>query len=249
MKSIEAFLSDLARRQSSSFAAFTSEQLKHHPALPDAVRQAANLGWQIFPVSPLAKLKGDPDLLIAEATSDICRLEELAAEYPLCDWRVAIGPSSLCILEVSGAPGRNSLAVLSQEEGDCLTLQAQRGDAAWAFFRYPQGLVLRDSEKKLAVGLRMLGPGDSCAIPPSGGSLYINPWADIEAVPGWLRELAFKAPDSPRGNVVPLPAPSPRSSPCRTPSPFKKPNRGTRRGYPVHDHVDWRGGFRVSRRR
>ena len=249
MKSIEEFLSDLKRRQTSCSGALTSQQHNRRPVLPQAVRQAANRRWQIFPVYPLAKLNGNRDLLIGEATSDISRLEELAAEYPLCGWGVAVGPSSLCILEVSGAQGSDSLAALSREEGECLTLQARRGDTAWAFFRYPKGLVLRDSAKKLAAGLRMLGRGDSCALPPSGGSVYINPWAEVETVPTWLRELAFETPDTPPANTVPVPACPSRPVPCRPNTHFEKPHRGTRKGYPVFGQAGWRGGYRISRQR
>lgn len=249
MKSIEAFLLDLARRQSSSSAALTSDRLKH-PAIPDAVRQAANRGWQVFPVSALAKLKGDPDQLIGEATSDISRLEELEADYPGCDWRVAIGPSSLCVLEIGGPHGRGSFSALSQEHGDCLTLQAQRGDtASWAFFRWPFGLMLRNGANKLATGVKVLGLGESCIIPPSGGCLYVNPWADVEAVPWWLRELAFETPDTTPVNTVPVPASPSRLVSCRPHTPLEKPHRGTRKGYPVFTQAGWHKGYRISRLR
>lgn len=248
MKSIEELFSDLARRQNSSSAAFTAHGYNHYPVLPDAVREAANRGWQIFPGSPHPKLVGNPDLLIGEATSDISRLEELAAEYPSCNWRVAAGPSSLCILKLVGQQGRNSFAVLSQEQGECLTLQAHRGDTACAFFRWPKGLVLRSSAKNLATGVRTLGCSDSCVIPPSGGSFFKNPWADIETVPCWLRELAFESPETPPANTVRVPASSP-PPPCRSRAHIKKPRPAIRKGYPISSHPGWRGGFRISRRR
>jgi len=67
--------------------------------LPEEVRQAAKRGWHVFPVSPLAKFTAQPDLLIGEATSEISRLEEFAAEYPLCGWRVAVTKQARRVLD------------------------------------------------------------------------------------------------------------------------------------------------------
>jgi hypothetical protein len=183
MKSIEEFLSGLSRSQRSACPAITSSQPQHVSPLPHAVRQAAHRGWHIFPVSQLAKLNGNPDLLIGEASCDISVLEHFATEFPGCGWRVALGPSSLCIFEKSGPQQVYSLAAFNEHEENCLTLQAERGDTQWAFFTWPKGLVLRMSARKLLTGARILGPGDSCLIPPTGGSHYINAWADVEAVP------------------------------------------------------------------
>ena len=248
MKSIEEFLADVARCQGSPSAG-TASHRHNHQALPDPVREAANRGWHVFPVSPLAKLMENPDLLIGEATNDISRLEELAAEYPSCDWRVAVGPSSLCIVQSVGQQGRNAFAALSDEQGEFLTLQAQRGDIACAFFRWPKGLKLRKSSKKLPTNVSILADGVSCIIPPSGGSFYVNPWADVEAVPSWLRELAFEIPDTPPANAVPVPAPPSCPVPCRTRTRFEKPHRGTRKGYSVSGQAGWRGGYRIYRQR
>jgi hypothetical protein len=101
-----------SRRPGSSSAAFTFHEYGRRFPLPSAVRQAANRGWMVFPVGPLAKLTANPDLLIGEATNDISLLEELASEYPECDWRVAMGPSSLCIVQLDGQVGSNSFAAL-----------------------------------------------------------------------------------------------------------------------------------------
>jgi hypothetical protein len=240
---IEPFLKSL----SSPLAAFTSSTNHRHSILPEEVRQAANLGWRIFPVCPLAKLLGNRDLLIGEATCDVSRLEELAAEYPSCEWRVAVGPSSLCVLQVVGPEGRNSFAALSQEQGESLTLQSRRGDTAWAFFRWPAGLVLRASAKKLAPGVRILADGESCPIPPSGGCVYLNPWEEVQAVPCWLRELGFETPDDPPGKAAPVPAPPPCPAPCRT-AHSPKPHRNTRKGYPVCSKPPLARGYRISRR-
>jgi hypothetical protein len=197
-------------------------------------------------MSPLAKFSGNPDLLIAEATSEVSRLEELAVEYPMCRWRVALGPSSLCALELEGQAGKESFTALAGDQGECLTLQARRGDEALAFFQLPKGSVLRTSAEKLASGLKILG--ESCVIPPTGGYVWMNPWAEVEAVPYSLRELAFEPPDIPRGRTVPLPQSSTRHAFCRSTSNAAKPRRSEWKGYRVCRQSGSGQGFRISRR-
>ena len=226
---------------SSPSTAFPSRSGNHSRTVPEEVRQVANRGWHLFPVSPLAKFTAQPDLLIGEATSEISRLEAFAGEYPLCGWRVAVGPSSLCILELEGQGGRNSCAALMQDQGECITLSAHRGETAWAFFRWPAGLVLRASAKRLAPGVKILAEGDSCPIPPSAGCAWANPWAEPEALPYALRELAFENPDSPPGSLLPAPAFSPPPVPCRSKAHFAT-RRWVRKGYPGCQ-TGLRGGF------
>ena len=189
--------------------------------LPKEVRQAANLGWRVYPLSPPTKLIGNSDLLIGEATCEIFLLEELAAEHSSCEWRIAVGPPSLCVLQIVGPEGGNSVAALSYDQGECLTLQAHRGDAVWAYFRLPKKvLVLRASARKLAPGVRILADGDSYVIAP-----FCNPWAEVEAIPYWLRDLAFETTDTPRGKATSVPASSHRPAPCRSTTQFPKPAR------------------------
>jgi hypothetical protein len=246
MKSIEIYLSERSRHRNLQYAVSTSRDNISQLTLPEEVRQAANRGWQIFPVSPLAKFSGNPDLLIAEATSQVFRLEEFAAEYPTCRWRVALGSSSLCALDLEGQAARNSFTALAGDQGECLTLQARCGDEALAFFQLPKGSVLRASAKKLAPGLRILG--ESCFIPPSSGYVWVNPWADVEAVPYSLRELAFEPPDIPRGCAVPLPQSLTRRAFCRSTTNAAKPRRSEWKGYRVCRQSGSGQGFRISRR-
>jgi len=237
---LEEFFSQLS---SSRPAAFNPHQCQDRPFLREEVRQAASLGLRIYPVSVLAKLK-NPDSLIGEATCEITRLEELATEYgsPCREWRVRVDPS-LCVLRVDGQVGRNSVSVLSQhdqEEHD--TPQAYRGDTVWTFFRKPKGMLRRASVRKLASGVSLLSDGDSCPVPVSSERN-----SDIRAIPNWLRELAFEAPDTSPGTSAPVPASSPRPVPCRPAAHFLKPRKGARKCYPGCDHAGWRRG--ISRRR
>ncbi len=216
-----------------------------HPEL----RQAANRGFEIFPVPEIARLAGQPERLIGEATSDISRLEELAGEYPFCGWRVALGASKLCILRIDGSQGRVSIAALSLHEEDCLTLQAQRGDTVWAFFRHPKDLRLRSSAQKLAPGVSVLANGESCQIPPSGSSTWLNPWVEIEAVPHWLRELVFEGPNDSPGEAVCVRTLPARPTPCRSARPFEREHRPVRSGCPSFNQDGRDRGFRRSQRR
>jgi hypothetical protein len=213
------------------------------------VRDAANRGFAAFPVPETATLIGQAEQLIDEATSDISRLEELAAKHPSCGWRVALDPSQLCVLVVSGSQGRASLAELSLDEDDCLTLRAQRGETGWAFFRRPRGLRLLKAARNLTPGLAVLAEGESCPIPPSGGSVWLNSWAEIEAVPVWLRTLVFESPDDPPAQILPVEANSRLSSPCRSTRRIEKQHRRSQRGYSTCNHPGRRSGFQVSRRR
>jgi len=129
------------------------------------------------------------------------------------------------------------------------TLRAQRGDTVWAFFRYPVGLTLRSSAKKLAPGVSVLASGESCPIPPSAGGTWLNSWAEIEAVPSWLRELAFESPNTPPGEAIAVRTPSPRPAPCRSAQRFEKQHRRVQNGYPNFNQGGWGRGFRPSRRR
>jgi hypothetical protein len=217
--------------------------------LSDEVRELAHLGLKLFPVSLAAKLAGDPDRLMAGATDDILLLEAAAAQ-PLWGYRLALGPSGLCVLILDGAVGRASFAALVPDLDECLTLQGRLGDAVFAFFRQPAGMKRIASAWKLAPGVSLLGDGAGFDVPPTGGAIWTNLGAapEIEALPYPLRELlASEFPDSPPGRAMPAPKPSsPRPVPCRSSVYFPLPDRAPRRGHPI---CGQRGGYRISRRR
>lgn len=229
---------------------FSSDQCQHTMDLQEEVRQAASRGLKLFPVSQLAKLTGNPDLLIGEATSDLSRLEELVADsQPMWGYRLAVGPSGLCIWRMDQSTTMESLAALAPDLDECLSLQACCGTAALTLFQWPQGLVLRPSARKLVPGLSILGDGDSCIIPPSGGYVWRNPWAEIEALPHALLDLAFEPTENPPGRSVPVPTPSLRLPACRPAAHLPKPQRGASTVYPTRNQSGWRGKYRLSRRR
>jgi len=215
------------------------------------VRAMANRGLWIFPVPEIATITADPELLIAEATTDLIRLEEMAAQYVNAGnkWSVAIGPSQLCVVEVAGAKARASLAAMSLGQEDCLTLSVERGGMTWILFRWPKGLVLCDPPRRLPSGIRILGNGNSCPVPPTPSCRWTTPCAEIEALPVFLRELAFNNPNNSPGQAVSVPERSPRPAPCRSTLRFEKPHHQSGDGFPIPDQAGWRRGFRVSRRR
>jgi hypothetical protein len=241
MIDIESFFSE---HPSSPAAAFTTPQSNRTSALEE-VHEAASFGLWVYPVTLLAKLTGKFDQLIDEATCEISRLEELAVKYSPCQWRIAIGRSSLCVIQLIGPEGRNSFAKLAvlTDCGECLTLQARRGETVWALFRRPRR-ALRKTAKTLAPGMTILADGDSCVL-----ESFANPWAEIEAFPYALLELVFESPDNPPRCSAPVPLPSPRPSPCLPAAHFAKLHRGSGKAYPNCNQAGWRtGGYRVSRR-
>lgn len=225
---IERFLSEHPRLHSTAFNCSPSH---HPPSLSEAVRQAANQGLRVFPVSQLAKMRANPDLLIGEATSEIAGLEELAAKYVPCrEWRAVVDPW-LCVLRINGAAGGNtSVSALSQvTQEECHTLMARRGDMAWAFFRSPRGFVRCAATRNLPSGLSVLSAGSSCPIPLLS---ECDPGAEFEIgpVPFWLRELVFDSQNNPSGKTAPAP---PRPVPCRPTARFPELNQASRKGHPI----------------
>lgn len=219
----------------------------------DDVRELARLGLKVFPVSLAAMLAGDPDHLIADATDDLSLLHELSeaiAAQPLWGYRLALGPSDLCVLIQDGALGRASFAALVPDLDDCLTLQARCGDVAYAFFRQPAEMRRIVSARKLAPGVSILGDGESCILPPAGNAVWLNPGADIEALPYVLRELlASDSPDSPTGRMMPAPKPSSRPAPCRSTERLVHRHREVRKGFSNCNQARWNGGYRIYRQR
>jgi hypothetical protein len=203
----------------------------------------------VFPVPEAARLTGNQEFLIGEATTEISRLEELAAEHPSHYWHAAVASSRLCVIRLDGIRGREWFAAQNEDQPDSRTLSVTRGETVWAIFGLPAGLVLRASASLLAPGVRILTNSESFPVPPSGGSTWGGSWAEIEAVPYWVRRVAFEPPDNPPAISVPVPSRSDRPISCRPFARFETPKCSSRKGHPSCNHTGWNGGFRVSRRR
>ena len=199
---------DLQQFLSRSLGSFSEAFQSRHfnPGLSDEVRELAHRGLKLFPVSLTAKLSGCPDEFASEATCEIAALDQLAtvAAQPFSEFRIALGPSGLCVLVLDGAIGRASLAGLVPDLAECQTLQMRRGDAVYAFFRQPARMKLFAS-RKLVPGVRALGEGETCIVPPFG-AVWLNPGGDIEELPFALRQLlAPEDPDTSLGRETPAP--------------------------------------------
>lgn len=247
MKSIETFLSEISQR--SGNAGLTPARTAAVHGLHPRVRQAAAQGLAVFPVPDIARLTGNPDILIGEATTDLFRLEELAGGYPGCTWRSAVGLSRLCIIRIDGIAGREWFSSASEDHGGPHTLSVVRGEAVWAIFNWPAGLVLRPSARVLAPGVRILTDGESFPIPPSRGCTWADPSAEIEEVPHWLRVKAFEPPDSPPPTSAQVPQVPRRPMPCRARARFPKPPRKLHIQYSNRNRAAWRWGWHAYRHR
>jgi hypothetical protein len=246
MMDLEKFLSQSSNSPSTVFNCCHRNQ-----EFLEEVHDLARRGLKLFPVSLAAKLNGCPDRLIADATDNVSVLDELsAAAQPLWGYRLAIGPSGVCIMILNGAIGRASFAALVPDLDEVLTLQARCGDKAYAFFRQPSGLKRIAFQRKLARGVSLLGDGESCIVPPFGGAAWVNAGAEIEALPYVLCELlAAENPDSPPGRAIPAPKAPARQVPCRPTTPVEKPRRDMREGFPTCNQGGWQGGYRIHRQR
>ena len=226
-------------RPSGSFSrAFESRHFSQN--LSDEMRELAHRSLKLFPVSLTAKLNECPEEFISEATSDISLLEVLsAAAQPLWGYRLALGPSGLCVLILDGVVGRASLATLVPDLDECATLQARRGDKTYAFFRKPAGMS-GSLQGSWRLACAFLAIGESCIVPPFGGAVWLNP-GEIEELPFALRQLlAPEDPDTTPGRAIPAPKPSPRPAPCRPAARFPQPNPAPRKGHPVCGQAGWR---------
>lgn len=243
--SIEKFLLEYSR--SAPSAASCLRQRNYSSPLAEEVRQTVNRGLRVFPVPVLSP---SPDLLIGEASCEISLLEEFAAAYQGCGWRVTATDPALLVLRIDGNAGWGSVTALScyDQEG-CLTLQVRCGDTTWAIFLRPKRLAPFAVAKKLADGLTILGGGSSFPIPPSVGCAWRDPSAELCATPYWLRALVLDSPDDQPGKAAPAPARPSRPVPCRRPAHAVKPGWSARKGYPACNQAGWRGGYRIYRQR
>ena len=92
-----------------------------------------------------------------------------------------------------------ALCELCHDDWDWLdTLRSQAdNNTRYIFFRWPAGMVMRRSAKRLAPGLILHGEGDSVPVPPSqtrSGIVhaYLTPGAALLQTPKWLIKVAFQ---------------------------------------------------------
>jgi hypothetical protein len=197
MKSTEEFLL--------SQAVLASESANDPVEIPAELLIATNLGLRLFPVIGHSK-HATSKVGIEIATSDPNRIGYWIRYYsgsPL-SWYLAAGPGPLAedgvvALEVIGDQGRAALCELCQDDWDWIdTLRSQVGnDTRYILFRWPAGMAMRRSARRLAPGLVLHGEGDCFPVPPSqtrSGIIhaYLTPRAALANAPEWLIKVAFQ---------------------------------------------------------
>lgn len=175
--------------------------------LPAEIRYAAEWRhWQLFPV-PVHGRSNYAQAFIKSATCDVATLERLAFENSACNWGLATGPASGVFAikadNESGATSFLSITMRYESENDWSeTLEsAILGVPDCAFFLWPQGMILRTTNRRIVPGLSIRGNGDWVLIPPSiniAGAKYN--FRDLEAplapAPKWLIKKFFVAQDN-----------------------------------------------------
>ena len=138
-------------------------------ALPASVRDAAQRGWQIFPIFARSKYAMGAASMIEQATTDLVQLEAWADQHPGCNWAVATGQASgVLAVEMDGAEGVTSFTflVLDNQSDEmienALTSRAGHGESETicVYFRWPADLAVRHVRGAIAPGLRLRGEGD-----------------------------------------------------------------------------------------
>jgi hypothetical protein len=164
-------------------------------SLPGETLAAAARGWRLLPVRERCKIP-----LVREwpkaATSAPARLEAWAAQFPRCNWALATGPASgVFVLDVDGEQGEDALlAHHRQGQSQPGTLTVSTGRGKHLYFRWPEGLTIRNSAGKLGRGLDIRGEGGFVVIPPSvhpSGTeyAYFDPDVPVSDAPAWLLAL------------------------------------------------------------
>ncbi len=185
--------------------------------LPREIRYAAeNRHWQLFPV-PVAGRSDYARTFIKNTTCDLAALEQLAHENPSSNWGLATGPASGVFAiradDERGVTSFLSITMKYEDETDWSeTLEsAILGVPYCAFFEWPQGMILRTTNRRIVPGLSIRGDEDWVLIPPSNnvaGAKYN--YRDLETplapAPRWIIKKFFVAQDAQSmGNILPFP--------------------------------------------
>lgn len=172
--------------------------------LPQAVAEAAQRGWKLFPCAVRGKLPLLKDWP-GKASSDLTILQSWANEHPRCNWGIVTGTASgVVVIDVDGAEGRTSLAALEQQ-GFALpaTLAVTTGRAdggTHLYFRMPAVSGIRNNQSgKIGAHIDFRGDGGfviaaGSAHPTGKLYAYADPDADIAELPAWIVERLTERP-------------------------------------------------------
>lgn len=170
---------------------------------------AEQYGFRILPVQKKGK-RPILDNWTESASSDPDEVKRMLSRHK-GNIGVACGPgSNLAVIDVDLPHGEETLAKLEAELGKLPETLTQRtgGGGRQLFFRYPQGVTIKNSAgengKGLGVNVDVRGDGGQCVLPPSihpSGRTYAwitkgVPPADLP--PAWVERLKAKKPDRPQ---------------------------------------------------
>ena len=164
--------------------------------IPEELQGIAAQGCKLFPVRPRGKeplIAGWPE----QASNDPTTLASWTAQYPNCNWGLATGPDSgRCVLDLDGTSGERWKEQQIERHGlDWLaTPQVATARGIHLHYAWP-AQPIRNSAKKVAVGVDIRGWRGYVVIPPSiheSGAAYewrTDPAQRLAPVPAWLLEL------------------------------------------------------------
>jgi hypothetical protein len=174
-----------------------------------ALTYAAVRGWVVFPASiegPIKKSHKSAEFSNGRpwgATNDAAEISRDFKRWPHAGIGVPTGPrSGIFVLEADTLKGHNvdGIARLQQlqAEHDSLpkTLMAESPSGSLHYyFKYPESMVIRNSESVLAPGIDVRGDGGMVIAPPTIRSDGRYKWLNDEPVadaPDWLLDLLAK---------------------------------------------------------
>jgi Bifunctional DNA primase/polymerase, N-terminal/AAA domain/Primase C terminal 1 (PriCT-1) len=171
-------------------------------ALSNAALEYAGRGWVVFPLhSPTARgcscgraeceSPGKHPRTahgLKDASRDSATIREWWRRWPDANIGIATGPESgILVLDVDGKQGEESLIQLKRsgcQLPDTFTVKTG-GGGQHAYYRWPGGVDVRNSQSKIALGLDIRGQGGYVVAPPSlhasGARYEINESAILPA--------------------------------------------------------------------
>lgn len=193
------------------------------PMVSAALSYAAR-GWHVFPVPPGTK----KSYKSAEhsggrkwgATTDADELRKDWTQHPDANVGIVTGPKSgffvveADTVEGHGVDGLASLAALEAEHGplpDTIEAESPSG-SRHIYFRWPEGLNVKNSVSKVACGIDVRGDGGMViaapSVKPGAEQPYVwkhpPPLFDLTECPDWLLQLCLKPDTTEREEVAGL---------------------------------------------
>jgi hypothetical protein len=181
-----------------------AQDLPSRGELVDAALALAAKRWPVFPVKPRGKTPLTGGHGHKDATTDPARIEDWWAKTPAAN--VAIATGDIVVIDIDGAVGESSLAVLTKQYGPFPeTLQSSTGKGRHFFFASTGSTIRNDTGRKLGAGIDVRGLGGYAVVPPSvheSGKKYewVCDYPPAE-LPSWLqKKLSGTTPQAAKNN-------------------------------------------------